>query len=354
MKVDRTYKSVPASIEGSQKTEELAAAFLRSLNLAKQSASMVEEATGDQELSSLTTTTNYLLVNPSDGGKRLRAHEETWGNKLAEQELRNKTLKKTWLIDRIGADLRAESQMTVVSSTAVTDEFKLRVHNFLKRIPAGFKEVVLTNRMEILVVGNVGEVDPELAFEPARRHPQCEVVGNLPVYYEARLNALIFSEKPHLLADKTERNGRFDAARMFFKRFGPRFRRQQQGKCYPPPLARCAAHEFGRAVDKAISNFSAGKEFDEAFQNDLAKMSEAEKSKLWYFTATCLAFGKTQPGYDAAKEELFAELFALHQGLERVSPEIAQMLIKKFPSVNELLKARLESLLPVGHVSNVK
>lgn len=346
MNVQRTpYSDIPASPECKQETEELAGAFFRSLDAVKQSTSLPENTSGDDHGS----TPDYLYVNLKGQSQRLKAYE-AWGNDLAEQELRNKTLRKSWLIERACTDCLTESEMTIVSSTAVTDDFRYRVKSFLRKIPGSLKQAVRSNNTEILVVGNVGEFDQDLAFEPVRRHPQCEVVGNLQVYYEPRLNALIFAEKPHAIAGEPETGGRLKGARNFLKQLGVCLGRQARVKqC--PSLVRNAAHEFGRAVDKAILNFSLGKEFDHAFQSDLAKLSETEKSKLWYFTATCVAYGKTGPGYDAAKEELFAELFALHLGLGRVSPEIGHLLVKKFSSVNALLKSKLESNLTAGKVS---
>lgn len=284
-------------------------------------------------------------TDAADNQSNRPLENEIWaGQSLVCEELRDRTLKKSWLIEGLPNGAQADGETTLISSTAVTDGFKNRVRAFLKGIPASLRRIVRNNRTEILVVGDVEEVDQELALQPARRHLSEEVVGNLPAFYEARLNALVFAEKPdaNMENDAQAQGSTLHRTRKFLTELRARFSSEGSVRSYSG-LARCAAHEFGHALDKALSNFSSSKAFQDAFLKDLAQMSEEEKSRLWYFTAP-YAVGEQQASHNAAQEELFAELFAVHQGLGSASREVDNLLIKKFPTVNQLFETKMASL----------
>jgi hypothetical protein len=131
---------------------------------------------------------------------------------------------------------------------------------------------------------------------------------------------------------------------MFLERFGVHLYQSAKSDSYAA-LNRCFAHEFGHALDRALSNFSHWQEFDHAFKEDLANLSKAEASKLSYFTQPDGAVKEADKVYDAAKEELFAELFALSRGSGSTSPEVDSLLRKRFPAVVELCDSKMKSVL---------
>jgi hypothetical protein len=320
--------------------QELAQTFFRFLDSAKPRQNCPGDASDAQEKINGFTDGDHLLSALQHRSEQLKVADH-WGSRdLVCQEMRDRALRKTWLIEKLDGKRIVADDTAIVCSTAVTDEFKNRVRIFLKRIPANLREIVRKNGCEVLVVGNLSEVDPDLASQSAQRHPDGEVVGNLPAFYEPRLNAIVFAEKPDLAAREQETTGRFNRTRKFLEQLGICFYGELAPKSYAS-LAQCGAHEFGRALDKAMSNFSSSFEFEHAFQQDLAKISEKEKNTLWYYTAPNAPRADQQCGHQSAKEELFAELFAVNQGLGAAHPEVDELLIKKFPAVNRLICSKL-------------
>lgn len=260
--------------------------------------------------------TDSYWIATGGGARCLAEEEENWGKRnFLKQDLRDKTLKRSWLVRPFSKGEKKQSSINLASSTAVSGEFKERVLELLETMPELLKEAVTNNHTEFLVVGNLAEVDEDLAFRPARRHPDQELIGNLSAYYEARLNALVFAEGPGYPADL---------------------------------LARSIAHEFGRALDRALDNFSLSYEFDQAFYRDVTRLTSEEKSVLWCFSAPCSEILQSQDSFEAAKEALFAELFAVSQGRGCASKEVDDLLISKFPTVRHAISDRIGALAEPG------
>jgi hypothetical protein len=308
-----TDGDIPLGSQNKSGVEAIAEAFLRSL---KRADSRIEaDPQVEQSDPQLPVADSYSL-GLGHGGRCLEEEEETWGKRqFIGQDLRDKTLKRSWLVRPFQRNQAKQSSINLASSTAVSDEFKNRVLELLKNMPEKFTEAVRNNHTEFLIVGNLAEVDDDLAFRPARRHPQQELIGNLSAYYEARLNALVFAENPGTKAES---------------------------------IARSVAHEFGRALDRALDNFSLSYEFDQAFYRDMARLSPPEKSALWCFTAPCSEIFQSQDSFEAAKEELFAELFAVSQGMGCASKEIDDLLVGKFPTVMNAITKRIAALAEAG------
>lgn len=286
--------------------EAIAEAFLRSFMQTEISKQAVPN-----DHAQIPVASSYW-IGPSDGVKQLAEEEESWGERdTHEHDLKDKTLKRSWLVRPFDRNQAKQSSINIASSTAVSEEFKSLVLEILKAMPEKLTAAVKNNHTEFLVVGDLAEVDDDLALRPARRHPDQELIGNLSAYYEARLNALVFAENP-----STNGNS----------------------------LGSSIAHEFGRALDRALDNFSLSYEFDQAFYADMSKLSPAEKSSLWCFTAPCSEIIQSKDSFEAAKEELFAELFAIGQGMGCASKEIDDLLIRKFPTVSAAIATKIAAL----------
>jgi hypothetical protein len=299
----------PLNSQTKSGVEAIAEAFLRSFIQSEISKQIVPEIDQDDSQSPLASS---YWIGPSDGGKQLAEEEESWGRRdTHEHELRDKTLKRSWLVRPFDRNQANQASINIASSTAVSEEFKNLVLEILKAMPDKLTAALKGNHTEFLVVGDLAEVDEDLALRPARRHPDQELIGNLSAYYEARLNALVFAENPGMIGHS---------------------------------LSSSIAHEFGRALDRALDNFSLSYEFDQAFYADMSKLSPAEKSLLWCFTTPCSEIIQSKDSFEAAKEELFAELFAISQGMGCASKEIDDLLTSKFPMVSIAIATKIAAL----------
>jgi len=92
-------------------------------------------------------------------------------------------------------------------------------------------------------------------------------------------------------------------------------------------------HETGHAVDIALGDYSHTDEFKKAYDQDVARMTPAERARFKYLL---------QPG-QAGHEETFAELFGAINGSSANAKE-TQALLNDFPAVKALIQRRLAQL----------
>jgi hypothetical protein len=258
------------------------------------------------------------------------------------QQVRRDALAKTWAIGGLGIYSSHKGHLRVISSTAVSKEFKQAVDDYLKQIPIEIREIVRRKNTEILLLANAGELDPQLAALQAERHPGGGAMAYMPVFYEATLNAIIFSEQLALI-DGKDNAGTILAPGAELV-YNPRLGVWGDGLRPELTLDRCAGHEFGHAVDNALLHFSLSKAFDHAFWQDFAGIAEGERARLSGLLVPDSAAQDPESARNAAKEEIFAELFALHQGLRRTSIAIDDLLKDRMPAMVKLIKHKIDHL----------
>ena len=89
-------------------------------------------------------------------------------------------------------------------------------------------------------------------------------------------------------------------------------------------------HETGHAMDHDLSDVSHSEAFQKAYDQDVAKLSPAEKITEGYLLQK----------HDAGKAETFAEVYGALNGASG-NPEQTQSILKEFPNVAEVIKGRL-------------
>jgi hypothetical protein len=253
------------------------------------------------------------------------------------QQVRRETLEKTWAIGRLGIYSSHKGHLRIISSTAVSNEFKRAVDSFLKEISADLREIVRRKNTEILLLANAGELDPQLAALQAERHPGGGAMAYMPVFYEATLNAIIFSER----LDALNQDG-WQASQDLI--FNPSLGVWGNDARTSLTLDRCASHEFGHAVDNALSHFALSKEFDYAFWQDFASITGEERTRLRHLITPDATIQDPQTARNAAKEEIFAELLALHQGLRKTVLDIDDLLKDRLPAMAKTINHKITHL----------
>lgn len=260
---------------------------------------------------------------------------------LASQRVLENTLRKTWTIDSVSNGPGSYSDLKLISSTAVTQQFRKEVQKFFQAIPEPLRQLVASHGTQVLLVENAYELDENLAGLHLRRHPGNVRVGSLCAFYYARNNVMVFCERP----DKVELERASKGQIMQSQKFLEQFSLLLYGKSTLAPLSNCGAHEFGHALDAALANFSHGPKFEEAFGKDILKVSDKEKGTLSYFTYADEAVPDPKNRFDAAKEEVFAEIFATSLGLGACPKKIDGLLGQKFHEVGNLIKATVDGII---------
>jgi len=282
----------------------------------------------------------------STGGLERRQPDWKAGNDNGKDKHEH-VLRKSWLIEQPSGRRPISKGLRVIWSTAVTREFQRRVRRFFNRIPKPLNDAVSRNKTQILLVGNIAEVDWKLVLDHSKQHGRHQIkdtpIAGPSVLYDPQFNAIIFSEQLHLDASPLEMTGKLPFIYNLLKEPGKLFFKDSNSRAYEL-LKRNAAHEFGHALDNALSRVSASPEFDEAFQKDLAKLTDDEKLDLRYLVHLDSSFEVDRDAYGRAKEEIFAELIAVGQKLTGTVNRCDDLLKKKFPALVELLKLIISKL----------
>lgn len=108
----------------------------------------------------------------------------------------------------------------------------------------------------------------------------------------------------------------------------------------PNPLA-VLKHEYGHAIDQSLETFHNSKEFIEAYNKDIAKLTPEQRKDFHY---------QLQKSFDgkihAGREETFADVFAALRGhgVLRKNPggNSSEEILKAFPETAKVLEARLK------------
>lgn len=209
------------------------------------------------------------------------------------------------------------SSLKINTHGGVSEQFRRRVDCFAQAIPAHLQKLVGEKGVGISVYATSDQLPEQVRNMQVRRHASGETYGHLPMFYDPTHKQLVFVEKPKLTAYENTVKQSFDNAEAERRTAGV----QSYGRLaeFDPksisydPIERNGWHELGHAVDKAgLGGFSQTKEFQAAFMKDLEKIRIPESSPdpLEYYVRPETTTGRSI-SYAAAREELFAELFAI-------------------------------------------
>jgi hypothetical protein len=196
----------------------------------------------------------------------------------------------------------------------VSKKFVAKVENFADSIPPELRSLATKSGITFELVSTPEQIPSWLREGHARRHGELErSYGHLPSFYCAGRKSVIFIEHPHLTKYEAEANGKWNYSVDRLDHSGVRqlmdFNPQQRSFA---PFERTAWHEFGHALDlAALGSYSlASEKFDAAYQTTIEKMSPFDKRYFAYFVKGDASAYRGHE-FDAARQETFAELFAL-------------------------------------------
>ncbi|HEY9775159.1 MAG TPA: hypothetical protein V6C81_15445 [Planktothrix sp.] len=175
--------------------------------------------------------------------------------------------------------------------------FQKRVGEAYAHLPPGVRKVLDKNGTQIVTAGKISEVHPEWKGTP-RGYPPGSTFDNCDGVYDG--TKIIIPEH----ADAVQQD--------------------------PEGVLR---HEAGHAFDKALGNYSHSKEFEDAYQRDLAKLTPEQRKQLDYYL---------QNG-EAGPEELFAELFCSAVGGRPDKNHFPLDMAKLFPETYGLVQKKIQN-----------
>jgi hypothetical protein len=228
------------------------------------------------------------------------------------------------------------SRSEIESDAGVSYSFKEHVQNWWNSIPSYFRDLATNSgHTNLRLVKHASDAVGQKEADAEARHHHGEKLSSLPAFYAASLNSLIVVEDPDRQAYQ-----KYNEAKGVKDYVSPY-----------PPIERTGWHELGHALDlAALHGYTHTKEFDAAFTADLQKLSPKVIKQLDYFAAPDRSLSKDH-WYDAAKQEVLAELFAIAHapsykdaGKKQLS-EHDDLIKKSFPHVWQLLEGEKHHLL---------
>ncbi len=192
-----------------------------------------------------------------------------------------------------------------IENRGASKEFQEKVQKDLDNLPEGVRKLLIANGTKIVIGGTVSDAKPELKNVRPRGWPPGSTWDNADGLYSPGDKTVVIAEY-RMDGDKKVPSGR---------------------------TAGVERHEIGHAVDHAMGDLSHSEEFDKAYQQDIAKLSAADRQRLTYLLQND----------NAGKEETFAEIFAGINGQTCNAGDTAYIL-SKFPNVAELLRRKQAAL----------
>lgn len=196
---------------------------------------------------------------------------------------------KVTLTDKAGLKIELKSG---------SPEFQERMLREIEKIPENERRLLAQSGHKISVVEKVTDADPSLANQQPRGWPPGRT-------WDDADGAYIGGQKNIVVAERT--------------RSGPSNRAEGVLK-----------HEVGHAIDVALDNFSQSKEFKEAYEKDLAKLTPEQRKYYSYFL---------QPN-NAGAQEAFADIYGAING-SSANPSETQRILQDFPHLAAAIRQRL-------------
>lgn len=177
-------------------------------------------------------------------------------------------------------------------------EFQQKAWDEIRKLPEADRKLLADKGTTYAIGGKMSDIDPSLAGVQPRGWPPGKTWDDADGGFNSEKNRISVTEKTNS---------------------GPSTRTEG-----------VVRHETGHAIDQALSQFSHSETFQKAYDQDVAKLSDGEKSLKGYL----LQQNK------AGQEETFAEVYGAMNGSSS-NPRDTQGVLKDFPNVAEAIKKRL-------------
>ncbi len=204
-------------------------------------------------------------------------------------------------------DVPAEKKGLQVENRGASPEFVARVQRAYDSLPAEQRKALEDSGYKVIVGAKVTDIEPSLKYELPRGHLPGVTWDHLDGFHNANTKTIAVAET-HL-----DRSGNVNKSQ------------RAEG---------VLKHESGHAMDVALGYFSQTPEFEQAFQQDAAKLSPFEKMKLQYLL-------NKEGG--AGKSETFAEVYGAINGASS-NPSETDATLRQFPNVAKLVRERIAKL----------
>jgi len=201
----------------------------------------------------------------------------------------------------IKTNAKGEEVLPRVETVGASSTFARAVKDGIAKLPPAVLALLAKDGAQYIITNNLDQVMGEAAREHPRGHPADETWSNLA--------------------------GGEDPLTKSIEIAAPRLESEEQ-------IEGLVGHETGHAVDHALGGFSHLPEFDQAYNADVALLTDEQKTRYHYFL---------QPGFPG-KEETFAEVFGALVEHETSGGELASDLLGSFPNVAALIRQRLQQL----------
>jgi hypothetical protein len=206
-----------------------------------------------------------------------------------------------------GTDVPPEKKGLQVENRGASPEFVARVQRAYDALPAEQRKALEDSGYKVVVGSKVTDIEPSLKDELPRGHLPGVTWDHLDGFHNANTKTIAVAET-HL-----DRNGNVNKSQ------------RAEG---------VLKHESGHAMDVALGYVSQTPEFEQAFQQDAAKLSPFEKMKLQYLM-------NKEGG--AGKSETFAEVYGAINGASS-NPSETDATLRQFPNVAKLVRERMAKL----------
>ncbi len=206
----------------------------------------------------------------------------------------------------------------------VSSDYSSKVQQWWNSVPADIYNQANHAGIRAVVVNNAKDIFPDAAQVAARGHLALggETMAQQPMFYHPGMHAMIFAEHPDVS--------------------GSQQLRQSKGVQEIPVSSfdeTYANHELGHGLDFAVlKHMSSSVEFDQAFKKGQERLVSNDHVNWRYFVEPSVDQRTGRLDYQAAKEELTAQLYALtHKAFEKLSRE-DKLMLNKFHEVVDLMK----------------
>lgn len=241
------------------------------------------------------------------------------------------------------------NRLYIESHPGVSPKFTERVNKFVDTIPQHLQKLAAEKGVTVAIYADSSQLPRYMREGHARRHPEGETVGHLPTFYNAASKRIIIIEKPDLTLAESKDQTKFDHAEAARKTkgvqsFGALASFDPKARSYAP-IERNGLHEFAHALDVTVFNaLTKTEEFENAYMRARASVKPEEAKQLKYFVQGERGITSANE-FDAARQELFAELFTIHRLPIDQRTQRDRLLLTRFAPVVDLLHADKRSLL---------
>lgn len=239
----------------------------------------------------------------------------------------------------------------ILVASGVDRDYAKRVRDWWSVVPEHIRKLAVHAHTTIRVVNHIND-DPRLlaaAREHARGHAE-ETVAHLPMFYSPQTNALVFASKPALTRSEQAEKDKVDAYANHQSLRGVQSFGKSDPHAYDPKSRNFAAlerngwHELGHALEQMVlSRMAARSDFKNAFDEAVKKIPAEEKKALDYFVRSETGMPRGHE-HDGARQELFAEIFAIRHIPDDQRTGRDRLILKRFEAVIKIMAADKHNL----------